>query len=111
MAIQSKMMSAAQAYSQAARGQAAKAAGAEDKISYSETHPVKDFSDVLRDSVQSAIDTQKNAEQMSMKAVANEADLAEVINAVANAELTLQSVVSVRDKVVSAYQSIIRMPI
>jgi len=109
MAIQSKMLSAAQAYSQAAKGKATTAVG--ENFAQSPSHPVKEFSEVLRDSVQGAIDTQKAAEKMSMKAVKNEADLAEVINAVANAELTLQSVVSVRDKVVQAYQSIIRMPI
>ncbi len=35
----------------------------------------------------------------------------DVVQAVSNAELTLQTVVAVRDRVVNAYQEIMRMPI
>jgi flagellar hook-basal body complex protein FliE len=38
-------------------------------------------------------------------------DLLDVASAINNAEMTLQSVVSIRDKVISAYQEVIRMPI
>jgi flagellar hook-basal body complex protein FliE len=48
---------------------------------------------------------------MSAKAVTGEADLTDVVTAVTNAELTLQTVVSVRDRLISAYQEIMRMPI
>jgi flagellar hook-basal body complex protein FliE len=34
-----------------------------------------------------------------------------VVTAVTNAELTLETVVAVRDRVVQAYQDILRMPI
>ncbi|MEM6903398.1 MAG: flagellar hook-basal body complex protein FliE, partial [Pseudomonadota bacterium] len=34
----------------------------------------------------------------------------DVVMAVNNAEITLQSVVSIRDRVISAYQEILRMP-
>jgi flagellar hook-basal body complex protein FliE len=34
-----------------------------------------------------------------------------VVTSVANAEVTLQSVIAIRDKVVSAYQEILHMPI
>jgi len=34
-----------------------------------------------------------------------------VVTAVTNAEVTLQTVVAVRDKVISAYQDILRMPV
>lgn len=51
------------------------------------------------------------AELMSMKAVKGTADIQEVVMAVSNAEVALQTVVAVRDKVVSAYQDILQMPI
>jgi flagellar hook-basal body complex protein FliE len=50
-------------------------------------------------------------ERISAAAVMGKADLTEVITAVTNAELTLQTATSVRDKVVQAYQEILRMPI
>jgi flagellar hook-basal body complex protein FliE len=53
----------------------------------------------------------KKAETMSAKAAAGEAELLDVVTAVSNAELTLQAVVAVRDRVISAYQDILRMPI
>jgi flagellar hook-basal body complex protein FliE len=37
--------------------------------------------------------------------------IGEVVTAVANAEATLQTVAALRDRVVAAYQEIIRMPI
>jgi flagellar hook-basal body complex protein FliE len=51
------------------------------------------------------------SEQVSAAAVVGKADLTEVITAVTNAELTLQTATTVRDKVVQAYQEILRMPI
>lgn len=39
------------------------------------------------------------------------ADLTDVVTAVGKAELTLQTVVAVRDKVIQAYQEVLRMPI
>jgi flagellar hook-basal body complex protein FliE len=46
-----------------------------------------------------------------MKGMAKEAELTDVVTAVSNAELTLQTVVTIRDRVIQAYQDIIRMPI
>jgi flagellar hook-basal body complex protein FliE len=51
--------------------------------------------------------------QISSKAqgVTGENDLTDIVEAVTAAELTLQTVVAVRDRLVSAYQDIMRMPI
>jgi len=48
---------------------------------------------------------------MSAQAVTGEADLTDVVAAITSAELTLQTVVAVRDRLISAYQEIMRMPI
>lgn len=69
------------------------------------------FSDFLRQKATESIDTIRQSEQMSAKAVTGEADLTDVVQAVSAAELTLQTVVSVRDRLVSAYQEIMRMPV
>ena len=42
---------------------------------------------------------------MAAKQVAGQADIVDVVNAVNTAEITLDTVVAVRDKVISAYQS------
>lgn len=70
-----------------------------------------DFASVLKDAAKMAIGTAKSAEQSSLAAVAGKADIREVVAAVANAEMTLETVVNVRDKVIGAYQEILRMPI
>lgn len=69
------------------------------------------FSDMLKTTVQDSLDTMKAGEQMSAKAVTGEANLTDVVQAVTSAELTLQTVVAVRDRMISAYQEIMRMPI
>jgi len=69
------------------------------------------FGDMLGEALQGAIDSQKTAEATSAKAVAGKADVTDVVTAVTNAEVALDTVVAVRDRVISAYQEIIRMPI
>jgi flagellar hook-basal body complex protein FliE len=69
------------------------------------------FSDFLKEKVSDSIDTMKASEVMSAKAITGQAELTEVVAAVTAAELTLQTVVSLRDRMISAYQEIMRMPI
>ena len=69
------------------------------------------FGDVLKTSILDSIQTMKGGEQMSAKAVTGEASLPEVVQAVNAAELTLSTVVAVRDRLINAYQEIMRMPI
>jgi flagellar hook-basal body complex protein FliE len=69
------------------------------------------FADMMKQGVTKAIDSIKGGEQMSAKAVTGQADMIDVVQAVTSAELTLQSVVALRDRMISAYQEILRMPI
>lgn len=68
------------------------------------------FGDALKEAVETSINTMHKGEDMTAKGVVGKADLADVVSAVTNAEMTLQAVVNVRDKVISAYQEILRMP-
>ncbi|MGE4312967.1 MAG: flagellar hook-basal body complex protein FliE [Pseudobdellovibrionaceae bacterium] len=68
------------------------------------------FEDMLKMATESAIDTMKGSEVASAKAVTGEADLNDVVQAVSAAEITLQTVVAVRDRMVGALQEILRMP-
>ncbi|MEM8987133.1 MAG: flagellar hook-basal body complex protein FliE [Pseudomonadota bacterium] len=69
------------------------------------------FADMVEDAIASSVETIKTGEEMSAAAAKGEAELVDVVTAVAAAEVTLETVVAVRDKVISAYQQIMRMPI
>ena len=69
------------------------------------------FAEMIGDALESARDAGLAAESKTVAAVKGEANLHDVVAAVSNAEVTLQTVVAVRDRVISAYQEIMRMPI
>ncbi|MBP2229325.1 flagellar hook-basal body complex protein FliE [Azospirillum agricola] len=95
-------LSAATAYANtAARATGPKALGPTEGAS---------FGEVLEQAAHSAIGTMQKSETMSAQAAIGKADLNDVVQAVTNAEVTLQTVTAVRDKVLNAYQEILRMP-
>lgn len=69
------------------------------------------FMDLVKSTVEGAITSNQNAENLSREAIAGRAELSDVVTSVAQAEVTLNTVVAIRDKVISAYQEIMRMPI
>lgn len=69
------------------------------------------FAELVKNTANSALDTMETGEKMSMAALQGKADISQVVTAVAEAEVTLQTVTAVRDKVMEAYNDIIRMPI
>ena len=73
--------------------------------------PQSTFLDMLGKVAEDSIDSSKKAEALTEQAVTGKAELLDVVNAVADAEISLQTVVAVRDRVMSAYQEILRMPI
>ena len=70
-----------------------------------------DFTQMVKNFAESAVEVGKRSEVQSAAAAAGKADLNSVVVAVAEAELTLNTVVAVRDKVLEAYREILRMPI
>ena len=97
--------------SQAAAAYARAATQAIDPGAAAATANGESFGDIMAQALVSASDTVRQSEAVSIQAVANQADLNELVAAVNNAEMTLQTVVAVRDKVIQAYQEIMRMPI
>ncbi len=69
------------------------------------------FGAVLQRAIQGVVDTGHAAEAKSMDAIAGNGNLTDVVTAVSKAELALQSATAIRDRVVQAYQDILRMPI
>jgi flagellar hook-basal body complex protein FliE len=69
------------------------------------------FADMVKSAASDVADTLEKGEAASAKAIAGGGNLTEVVTAVSNAEATLQTVVAVRDRVIQAYQDILKMPI
>lgn len=93
---------AANTYANALNASKGTGVKAQDKVS---------FGDLVEVAAKDSIDTLKEGEKMSANAVTGNATLTDVVEAVTAAELTLQTVVAVRDRMLSAYQEIMRMPI
>ena len=71
----------------------------------------QDFAGMVKNAAESAVKTLQQGEAASVLGIAGKADLSQVVTAVANAEVTLQAAVAVRDRVVQSYLEILRMPI
>ncbi|MEI9933061.1 MAG: flagellar hook-basal body complex protein FliE [Rhizomicrobium sp.] len=69
------------------------------------------FTDFLNGAFKDGVSTMKTGEHLATQQIAGNANIVDVVNAVNSAELTLDTVVAVRDKVVQAYQSIMNMPV
>lgn len=70
-----------------------------------------DFASVMAQVTSEAVNTMKNAETVSVQGLNGQASTQAVVDAVMGAERTLQTAVTIRDKVVSAYQELSRMAI
>jgi flagellar hook-basal body complex protein FliE len=69
------------------------------------------FASFLEDSSKESLNLQRGAERLSGQALMGKADLTDVTTAVSSAEITLQTIVSLRDRLVASVQEIMRMPI
>lgn len=69
------------------------------------------FAGMLAAELRGARDDLGSAEQATVAAAQGQGDLQDVVEAMAQADLSLQKVTAVRDRLVAAYQDIMRMPI
>ncbi len=84
---------------------------ATDTASMGESNKSSTFQDLVAEGLSGAKETGYKAEAISVDALANKGELHDLVTAVSNAELTVNTVVAVRDRMVNAYQDIIKMPI
>jgi flagellar hook-basal body complex protein FliE len=70
-----------------------------------------DFGATLQRALQGAVDNVHAADTKTMEALSGGGNLTDVVTALSRAELTLQSATAIRDRVVQAYQDIMKMPI
>lgn len=69
------------------------------------------FGAALQRAVEGAVEAGHAADAGGVRALTGQGGVAEAVLAVSRAELALQTAVAVRDRVVSAYQDVMRMPI
>lgn len=94
-----------------AYAQAAQQATRPNAPSGADDHPAADFAAMVGNAVNNVESQLQSAENLSNGYAMGTSDLVDVVTAMAAAEVQLETVVSVRDQVIKAYQEILRMPI
>ncbi|WP_428493247.1 flagellar hook-basal body complex protein FliE [Rhodopila sp.] len=69
------------------------------------------FGSVMTQALDQAVQTGHVADDQAMKAISGGGNLTEVVAALSHAEMTLQTATAIRDRMVQAYQDIMKMPI
>src|SRR3954447_24549021 len=69
------------------------------------------FSALLKDAVGSVLDAGKKSDAQSVAMVSGKANVMDVVTAVAETDVAVSTLVSVRDRVIQSYEDIMRMPI
>ena len=69
------------------------------------------FGELLKSAMSDAMKASKTAETQMANQVQGKAQLVDVVTAVSAAESSMETVMAIRDQVISAYQEIMRMPI
>jgi len=103
-------LAAARAYAAAAQKAAQAAAGGAPGADGADALG-QDFGAMVVDAVRDTESTLRSAETLTQQAARGQGELVDVATAVAAAEVSLETVVTLRDQVVQAYQEILRMPI
>jgi flagellar hook-basal body complex protein FliE len=69
------------------------------------------FAGAVNNSITNSFATIRNAEGTVAKSLVKQADITDVVMAISNAELTLKTVIEVRDRLLAAHQDIMKIPI
>ncbi len=69
------------------------------------------FGSTMQQALEQAVQTGHTADDQATKAISGGGNLTDVVVALSHAEMTLQTATAIRDRVVQAYQDIMKMPI
>jgi flagellar hook-basal body complex protein FliE len=69
------------------------------------------FSSVLKDAIGGVMDVGRKSDQQTVAMAAGKANVMDVVTAVAETDVAVSTLVSVRDKVIAAYEDIMKMSI
>ena len=110
MAIPASPVSAANAYTNISRlGTGADPSGLASSPNAATDGP--DFSSILKDVMHAVSASGAKADAQTQSVAMGKANMVDVVTAVAESETAIATLVSVRDKVIAAYQDILKMPI
>ncbi|MES0810961.1 flagellar hook-basal body complex protein FliE [Roseibium sp. SCPC15] len=70
-----------------------------------------DFGQMVQEAVETVVDKGKAADNKAIGMIEGKTGVVDVVTAVAETEVALETMVTVRDRVISAYEEIMRMPI
>ena len=70
-----------------------------------------EFGSLVQGAVDAFAQSGKKAEAQALAVATGKADVVDVVTAVAESEAALETLVAVRDRVIAAYEEIMRMPI
>lgn len=73
--------------------------------------PGSDFGQLLADQLNNVVEAGKYTDQVSLDMVNGKANVVDVVTALAETEIAMETMVTIRDRVISAYEEIMRMPI
>jgi len=91
--------------------QQAAAVGAPEIASAAKAASGGGFAQILGQVMNDTVSASRAAEAQMAAQVAGKAELIDVVTAISSAEASLETLMAVRDQVISAYQEIMRMPI
>jgi flagellar hook-basal body complex protein FliE len=69
------------------------------------------FGDLLKNAVGSVLEAGRRSDVQTQQMAAGRANVVDVVTAVAETEVTVETMVAVRDRMINAYEEIMRMPI
>ena len=69
------------------------------------------FSSIVQELIKARVQKVKKADKVSLDAIKGKTGMIEVMEAINNSEIALQEIVIVRDKIVSSYLDILKMPL
>ena len=69
------------------------------------------FSSILKDAVGSVVEAGRKSDAQTVAMTSGKANVMDVVTAVAETDVAVSTLVSVRDRVIQSYEDIMRMPI
>jgi flagellar hook-basal body complex protein FliE len=71
----------------------------------------QNFSALLKDAIGAVVEAGRKSDAQTQALAAGKANIVDVVTAVSETEVAVDALVSVRDRIIAAYEEIMRMPI
>ena len=75
------------------------------------TDALSGFGNMVKEAIRDTVETGKVSEVKTGEMLTGKADVVDVVTAVAETEVAFETMVTLRDKVITAYEEIMRMPV